>query len=106
MGITKGEVGVAPFPLYDRGGRDVCPINICSISVCSIDVCSIDGGIAVTTPQEFTPLCPICYKPVLLETCKADEQGRAVHEDCYTLKVTIHRVPQPPSNPSSDSGSI
>ena len=94
--ITKGEVGVAPFPVYDRGGRDIYPINVCSIDVGSIDVCSIDGGIAVTTPQEFTPLCPICYKPVLLETCKADEQGRAVHEDCYTLKVTLHQSPQPP----------
>ena len=104
--ITKHEVVVAPVPMYDLGGGDVCAIDGYPIDVCSIDICSIDGGIAVTTPQKFTPICPLCNEPVVLETCKADEQGRAVHEHCYAMKVTIHRVPQPPSNPSSESGSI
>ena len=29
----------------------------------------------------------ICGKPVLLENCKIDEQGRPVPENCYLLKV-------------------
>jgi hypothetical protein len=33
------------------------------------------------------PLCPICGKPVTLETSKTDEQGKAVHESCYLLKM-------------------
>ena len=76
--ITKGEVVVAPFLVCDPGSYDVYPIT---------------GEIAVTSPQEFTPMCPLCNEPVLLETCKADEQGRAVHEHCYAMKVTQHQAP-------------
>ncbi len=31
--------------------------------------------------------CAICNKPVSLETAKADEDGRTVHEQCYVLKL-------------------
>jgi hypothetical protein len=34
-----------------------------------------------------TPHCWICGKAVLLEVCKIDEQGRAVHETCYLTSV-------------------
>lgn len=37
------------------------------------------------TPQ--LPGCCICNSPVLLETCKTDEYGQAVHEECYVRKV-------------------
>lgn len=86
--ITKGEVVVAPFLLCDPGSYEFCPI----------DVCPIDGGIAMTTHPEFTPTCSICNQPVLLETSKADEHGRAVHEQCYAMKVTRHQEPQPTTN--------
>jgi hypothetical protein len=33
------------------------------------------------------PTCPLCEKPVFLETAKTDENGNAIHEDCYLLKV-------------------
>jgi len=33
-------------------------------------------------------LCAICDKPVELETSKTDEQGRAVHEECYVADLT------------------
>jgi len=33
-------------------------------------------------------LCHICKKPVALELAKADEQGRAVHAECYLLKIS------------------
>ena len=33
--------------------------------------------------------CWICGNVVNLETCKADEDGRAVHEDCYITRITL-----------------
>jgi hypothetical protein len=35
------------------------------------------------------PLCPICNKAVPLETANTDEHGRAMHEECYLLKVRL-----------------
>jgi hypothetical protein len=35
-------------------------------------------------------LCFICEQPCFLEECKIDEVGNAVHEKCYTAKVTGH----------------
>ena len=32
--------------------------------------------------------CSICAIPVKLEECKTDEEGRAVHEQCYVTKLT------------------
>jgi hypothetical protein len=28
-------------------------------------------------------LCVVCHEPVELENSKTDENGRAIHEDCY-----------------------
>lgn len=33
--------------------------------------------------------CRICTTPARLESCKTDEQGRAVHEDCYVEKIAL-----------------
>jgi len=33
------------------------------------------------------PHCAICGKPCNLETCKTDEQGNAVHEECLVAKI-------------------
>ena len=46
-------------------------------------------GIAASTPESSQPVpaCCICSSPLLLETCKTDEYGEAVHEECYVLKV-------------------
>lgn len=33
------------------------------------------------------PTCPICREPVKLETAKADEDGKPVHEECYSQKM-------------------
>ena len=35
------------------------------------------------------PLCPICNLTVSLERAKTDEHGRAIHEECYLLKVKL-----------------
>jgi hypothetical protein len=33
----------------------------------------------------YWPICPICHEPVRLEEAKTDEEGRAIHEDCYVV---------------------
>lgn len=42
------------------------------------------------------PRCSMCVKPVPLETCKTDEAGKAVHEECYVLKVKLIAPPVQP----------
>ncbi len=36
------------------------------------------------------PTCPVCNKPVQLETSKTDEHGHARHEECYI--ATLHKA--------------
>jgi hypothetical protein len=38
------------------------------------------------------PVSGICEEPVRVETNKTDEVGHAVHEECYLLKVKLHRA--------------
>lgn len=38
------------------------------------------------------PYCRICGKPVAVETSKTDEDGKAIHEDCYVLKVQLEHA--------------
>jgi hypothetical protein len=33
------------------------------------------------------PICPLCSEPVELETTKTNEDGKAVHEECYYEKI-------------------
>jgi hypothetical protein len=37
----------------------------------------------------WVPECVICREIVKLEESKADEYGKAIHEDCYVLKLTM-----------------
>jgi len=39
--------------------------------------------------------CPICNEPVSLETSKTDEDGQAIHEECYASKVCGKRDSKP-----------
>lgn len=32
-------------------------------------------------------VCQICKKPVILETARIDERGKAVHEECYLKAI-------------------
>jgi hypothetical protein len=36
----------------------------------------------------LSPLCSICGKPVELEISKTDDDGQAVHEECYAASLT------------------
>ena len=42
-------------------------------------------------PSSF--LCALCNKAVKLETSKTDEDGRAVHDECYLAKLSGKPVP-------------
>lgn len=51
-----------------------------------------------STPEQKKPVCPVCKLAVPLETAKTDEDGRAVHEDCYlsSIKLKSQTVPRGP----------
>jgi len=42
-----------------------------------------------TSPLKRVYFCWICGSAVDLQTCGTDEQGMAVHEDCYFLKIAL-----------------
>jgi hypothetical protein len=33
------------------------------------------------------PSCPVCNEAVTLETSKTNEDGKAIHEECYVARV-------------------
>ena len=47
--------------------------------------------------QNPAPICPICGKPVELETSNTDSNGAAVHENCYAAKVAERNRQDTPS---------
>ena len=40
-------------------------------------------------------LCVICREPVTLETAKTDDDGQAIHEECYVEKIRRKIPPKP-----------
>ena len=50
------------------------------------------------------PVCPICNEAVELQTSKADEFGRAVHEECYVPKMTLRHSPSQGETAHSPAG--
>jgi hypothetical protein len=56
--------------------------------------CDLDDSQEATMPlknhihqRDGQPACRICGEPVNLQIAKSDEDGKAVHEECYVLKV-------------------
>lgn len=39
--------------------------------------------------SHFVPLCFLCGAQAPLETCKADEYGQPVHEECYVARLVL-----------------
>jgi len=37
------------------------------------------------------PICPVCQEAVSLEAANTDEDGHAVHEDCYWARLKRKR---------------
>jgi hypothetical protein len=49
-------------------------------------------NLSALLPRHENPLCCICDKPVPLESSKGDEYGRAIHEECYLLKLRLQKA--------------
>jgi|SRR5579872_101953 len=45
-----------------------------------------------TEALAYKSRCPICGKPVQLETAITDEYGKAIHDDCYLLKLRLKQA--------------
>jgi hypothetical protein len=41
----------------------------------------------MTDKEPALPLCPVCNKPVALESANVDAAGRAIHSECYLAIV-------------------
>ena len=41
------------------------------------------------------PICPICSEFVDLENGKTDENGKAIHEECYLVKIGLKTATKP-----------
>ncbi len=39
------------------------------------------------------PICSICHEPVRLNDAKTDEDGSAIHENCYLIKLGMTKSP-------------
>jgi hypothetical protein len=48
------------------------------------------------------PKCDICNRAVELETAKTDENGRAVHEECYAWLKAITALPKDSRRPTPE----
>jgi hypothetical protein len=42
---------------------------------------------SVRVNSRWVPTCVLCNNPVEIETCKVDERGKAIHEECYLRKI-------------------
>jgi len=39
----------------------------------------------------YSPICPVCHKPVRVEEAKTNEEGHATHEESYI--ASLKRTP-------------
>jgi len=44
-------------------------------------------AVPATMRSAFSTHCEICRTTILVEHCNTDENGRAVHEKCYTRRL-------------------
>ena len=49
-------------------------------------------------PSTSQPQCWICSQPCQLEDCKIDEEGHAVHDECYAAKLALEKGSQSPES--------
>ena len=66
--------------------RAIVPLSAITASG-QLDYCGQMTVPSIPRGTQRLPGCCICNSPVPLETSKTDENGQAVHEECYVLKV-------------------
>jgi|KBSMisStaDraftv2_1062788.scaffolds.fasta_scaffold1871399_2 hypothetical protein len=54
--------------------------------------------------MSYEPRCTICREPVNLTESKTDENGQAVHENCYVWCVELKKPRKPVAHPDAPSG--
>ena len=42
------------------------------------------------------PICSFCNEPVEIETGKTDDNGNAIHEECYAATLRLKAITPPP----------
>lgn len=47
--------------------------------------------------------CQFCQQPVILETARINEFGKAVHEECYLKAIQASRGSENDKNPETDA---
>jgi hypothetical protein len=52
-------------------------------------------GPQLVSYQPALARCYLCDKPLPLEDSKTDESGKAVHEECYLLKLRLRQASTP-----------
>jgi hypothetical protein len=62
-------------------------VPLSAITAGQLGDCSQMTVPSISSDMQRVPDCAICNNPVLLETTKTDENGQAVHEECYVHKV-------------------
>jgi hypothetical protein len=58
-----------------------------TVSVFRLELLCVPCIDCAFTPQKSRQPVPFASSPVSLERCKTDENGRAIHEDCYVRKI-------------------
>jgi|HubBroStandDraft_5_1064220.scaffolds.fasta_scaffold37858_2 hypothetical protein len=58
------------------------------------------SGAEVLMIRSRYPMCVICNEPVDLRTAKTNNEGQAVHEECYLMKMKNN---PPTENPEETS---
>jgi hypothetical protein len=51
--------------------------------------------------QPFWHTCHLCNESVNLQTAKSDENGKAVHEECYIQKTLLQKLGSPSNDRST-----
>jgi hypothetical protein len=46
-------------------------------------------------PNSELPMCSYCADPVKIENAKTDEDGKAIHAECYLLRLKAQRSTLP-----------
>ena len=73
------------LPAYgSNSGRQSCTLQTsCSFAIALITLFPVMAA----APQPNFLLCQLCGGPVALESCKTDENGKAVHDECYAKSL-------------------
>lgn len=84
----QGKVKERWLELCERAANENDIVKFLMISREIDDLLSEKQQRLTSLPTRLWPTCWLCGKAVSLETCKSDEHGRAVHEECYVADIS------------------